>query len=341
MARRGGTTMVRIAIDAMGGDNAPKEIVQGVVLAAKEMPTVEFQLYGDEVKVNACLEESLPNIRVIHCSEKINSDDEPVKAIRSKKDASMVVAAKAVKEGEADALFSCGNTGALLTAGLLVVGRIKGIDRPGLMPVLPVVGKENRQFILMDVGANAQCKVQNLEQFAVLGSYYAKYVLNIENPTVGLLNNGTEEGKGNDLVKSVYPLLQENSSINFVGNVEAREILNGIADVVVTDGFTGNAVLKTIEGTALTMMSLLKENILNQGITGKLGALLLKDTFRSLKNTLDYSQFGGAVLFGLKAPVVKAHGSSSASSVYFAMKQIDTIVRSGVVKDLFDYFEEN
>ena len=214
--------MVRIAIDAMGGDNAPKEIVQGVVLAAKEMPTVEFQLYGDEAKVNECLEESLPNIRVIHCSEKINSDDEPVKAIRSKKDASMVVAAKAVKEGEADALFSCGNTGALLTAGLLVVGRIKGIDRPGLMPVLPVLGKENRQFIMMDVGANAECKPKNVHQFGILGSYYAKYVLGYENPTVGLLNNGAEEGKGNELAKEVYGLLKEDESLNFVGNVEAR-----------------------------------------------------------------------------------------------------------------------
>ena len=250
--------MVKIAIDAMGGDHAPKEIVAGAIQAAKEYPENEFQLYGDQDSIQAVMTETLPNIRIIHCSEKVTSEDEPVKAVRCKKDASIVVAAQAVKDGEADALFSAGNTGGLLASGLLIVGRIKGIDRPGLMPVLPVVGKENRQFILMDVGANAQCKVQNLEQFAVLGSYYAKYVLKIDNPTVGLLNNGTEEGKGNDLVKSVYPLLQENSSINFVGNVEAREILNGIADVVVTDGFTGNAVLKTIEGTALTMMSLLK-----------------------------------------------------------------------------------
>ena len=316
--------MVRIAIDAMGGDNAPKEIVQGVVLAAKEMPTVEFQLYGDEAKVNTCLEESLPNIRVIHCSEKINSDDEPVKAIRSKKDASMVVAAKAVKEGEADALFSCGNTGALLTAGLLVVGRIKGIDRPGLMPVLPVLGKENRQFIMMDVGANAECKPKNVHQFGILGSYYSKYVLGYENPTVGLLNNGAEEGKGNELAKEVYGLLKEDDSLNFVGNVEARDILTGAADVVVTDGFTG----------------LLKNGIKGQGIQGKLGALLLKNTFYGLKNTLDYSQFGGAVLFGLKGAVVKSHGSSKSDSVYHAMKQIDTIVSSGVINDLVAHFEQ-
>ena len=224
--------------------------------------------------------------------KKSTPDDEPVKAIRSKKDASMVVAAKAVKEGEADALFSCGNTGALLTAGLLVVGRIKGIDRPGLMPVLPVLGKDNRQFIMMDVGANAECKPKNVHQFGILGSYYSKYVLGYENPTVGLLNNGAEEGKGNELAKEVYGLLKEDESLNFVGNVEARDILTGAADVVVTDGFTGNAVLKTIEGTALAMMGLLKEGIKGQGIQGKLGALLFKNTFYGLKNTLDYSQFG-------------------------------------------------
>jgi len=324
--------MVRIAIDAMGGDNAPKEIVQGVVLAAKEMPTVEFQLYGDEAKVNVCLEESLPNIRVIHCSEKINSDDEPVKAIRSKKDASMVVAAKAVKEGEADALFSCGNTGALLTAGLLVVGRIKGIDRPGLMPVLPVLGKENRQFIMMDVGANAECKPKNVHQFGILGSYYSKYVLGYENPTVGLLNNGAEEGKGNELAKEVYGLLKEDDSLNFVGNVEARDILTGAADVVVTDGFTGNAVLKTMEGTALGLFKQLKTVLSGGGLKAKIGAFLLKNDLRGLKKTLDYSDVGGAVLFGLQAPVVKTHGSSDAKAVYSTIRQIRTMLETDVIR---------
>lgn len=333
--------MVRIAIDAMGGDNAPQAVVEGVVRAAKEYPQNEFQLYGDETKIQAVLKENLENITIIHCSEKITSEDEPVRAVRSKKDASMVVAATAVKEGKADALFSAGNTGGLLASGLLIVGRIKGIDRPGLMPILPVIGEENRQFIMMDVGANAECKVKNLQQFATLGSYYAQYVLKIDQPKIGLLNNGTEEGKGNELAKEVYPLLKEDNSLNFIGNVEARDILNGVADVVVTDGFTGNAVLKTIEGTALSMLSLMKRNILAQGITGKLGALLLKNTFRSLRDTLDYSQFGGAVLFGLKAPVVKAHGSSSDSSIYYALKQIDTIVTSGVVNDLVKHFEEN
>lgn len=332
--------MVKIAIDAMGGDNAPKAIVDGVMKAAREYPQNEFQLYGDESAIQAVLSDTLPNITIIHCTEKITSDDEPVRAVRRKKDASMVVAAQAVKEGKADALFSAGNTGGLLASGLLIVGRIKGIDRPGLMPILPVIGEDNRQFIMMDVGANAECKVKNLEQFATLGSYYATYVLNVQNPRVGLLNNGTEEGKGNELAKAVYPLLKDDQSLNFIGNVEARELLNGVADVVVTDGFTGNAVLKTIEGTALSMLRLMKKNILAQGLSGKLGALLLKNTFRGIRDTMDYSQFGGAVLFGLKAPVVKAHGSSDESSVYYALKQIDTIVTSGVVVDLVKHFED-
>lgn len=331
--------MIRIAIDAMGGDHAPKEIVLGVLQAAKENTDIEYQLYGDTEKINEHISEQLSNIRVIHTTQKIDSDDEPVRAIRSKKDASMVVAARAVKEGQADALFSAGNTGGLLASGLLIVGRIKGIDRPGLMPVLPVVSQPNRQFILMDVGANADCKPKNIHQFAILGSYYAKYVLSIPNPVVALLNNGTESSKGNELSKQSYELLAEDESLHFSGNIEARELLSGQADVVVTDGFTGNAVLKTIEGTAITMLGLLKEKILAQGVKGKLGGLLLKESFRSVKNTLDYSQIGGAVLFGLKAPVVKSHGSSDRESVYHALRQIKTIVQSNVVADMTTYFE--
>ena len=331
--------MIRIAIDAMGGDHAPKEIVLGVLQAAKENTDIEYQLYGDTEKINEHISEQLSNIRVIHTTQKIDSDDEPVRAIRSKKDASMVVAARAVKEGQADALFSAGNTGGLLASGLLIVGRIKGIDRPGLMPVLPVVSQPNRQFILMDVGANADCKPKNIHQFAILGSYYAKYVLSIPNPVVALLNNGTESSKGNELSKQSYELLAEDESLHFSGNIEARELLSGQADVIVTDGFTGNAVLKTIEGTAITMLGLLKEKILAQGLKGKLGGLLLKESFRSVKNTLDYSQIGGAVLFGLKAPVVKSHGSSDRESVYHALRQIKTIVQSNVVADMTTYFE--
>lgn len=249
---------MKIAVDAMGGDNAPKAIVEGVVLAAQEFKDIEFQLYGKESAVREHLIDET-NITIIHTDEKIMSEDDPVRAVRRKKDASMILAAKAVKEGKADALFSAGNTGALLAAGLLIVGRMKGIDRPGLLVTLPALGGGVNAFNMMDVGANADSKPENLNQFATLGSYYAQFVRGIQKPRVGLLNNGTEENKGNELTKQAYALLKENHEINFIGNVEARELLNGVADVVVTDGFTGNAVLKTVEGTALSMMKLVKK----------------------------------------------------------------------------------
>lgn len=333
--------MVRIAIDAMGGDFAPEKIVAGVIKTAKELTDTEFQLYGDEAAIRTYLTEELANIKVIHCSEKIMSDDEPVRSIRRKKDASMVVAAKAVKEGQADALFSAGNTGALLASGLFIVGRIKGIDRPGLMPVLPVFNGDKQQFVMMDVGANADCKPYHLEQFGILGTYYSQYVLGVKNPTVGLLNNGTESTKGNELTKEVHKLLTANEAINFIGNVEARELLQGPADVVVTDGFTGNAVLKTIEGTAIALLKTMKRSILSSGLKAKLGAVLLKPTFKKLKSSVNYEEFGGAVLLGVKGPVVKAHGTADETTVYYTLKQIQTIVTSNVITDLVDYFENN
>lgn len=332
--------MKKIAIDAMGGDNAPKEIVKGVLLAAQKFNDIAYILYGDEEKIKAYLPDKYDNITIVHTSEKINSDDEPVKAIRQKKQSSMVLAAQAVKNKEADALFSAGNTGALLAAGLLIVGRIKGIDRPGLMPTLPVVTDSNRQFVFMDVGANADVKAKNLNQFATLGSYYAKFVLGINQPKVALLNNGVEETKGNELTKEAYELLKDRQDIHFIGNIEARELLNGQADVVVSDGFTGNAVLKSIEGTAMSMVNLIKSTIQNGNITTKLGGLLVKNSLSQIKDVLDYSKHGGAVLLGVKAPVVKTHGSADATAVYYTIKQIRTILNSHVIDDVVSYFEK-
>lgn len=331
---------MKIAVDAMGGDNAPKAIVEGAVRAAKEFSDVTLILYGDEQQIRPFLPENLPNIQIVHTDEKIESEDDPVKSIRRKKDASMVLAAYAVKNGEADAIFSAGNTGALLTAGLLIIGRIKGIDRPGLMVTMPSLKGEGESFQMLDVGANAESKPHNLEQYATLGSYYARFVAGKQNPRVALLNNGTEENKGNPLTKESYRLLKENKEINFIGNIEARELLAGEADVIVTDGFTGNAVLKTIEGTALSMMSLLKESIKGGGAKGKIGALMLKDSLTGMKDTLDYSKHGGAVLFGVKAPVIKTHGSATDESVYFTIRQIRHILQSNVVLDLITYFEQ-
>ena len=320
--------MKRIAVDAMGGDHAPKEIVEGVNQALVAFPDIEIQLYGDEEKIKQYLT-ATERVSIVHTTEKINSDDEPVKAIRRKKEASMVLAAKAVKDGKADAVLSAGNTGALLAAGIFVVGRIKHIDRPGLMSTLPT--SDGKGFDMMDLGANAENSAKHLHQYAILGSFYAENVRGIQNPRVGLLNNGTEETKGDPLRKEVFALLSNEPSINFVGNVEARELLNGVADVVVTDGFTGNAVLKSIEGTGLGIMGQLKTAIEGGGWKAKIGYLFLKDSLRVLKKSLDYSEGGGAVLLGLQAPVVKAHGSSDARAILGAIRQVRVMLETDVV----------
>lgn len=329
---------MKIAVDAMGGDNAPQAIVEGVMLAKQDFPDIEFQLYGKEAEIKKYITDE-KNITIIHTNEKIASDDEPVKAIRRKKTASMVLAAQAVKNGEADAIFSAGNTGALLAAGLFIVGRIKNVERPGLMSTLPVMGEPDKGFDMLDLGANADNKPEHLVQYAVLGSFYAEKVRNVQNPRVGLLNNGTEKTKGSELTKKAFELLAADETINFVGNVEARELLNGVADVVVTDGFTGNAVLKSIEGTAMNMMSLLKTAILSEGVKGKMGALLLKNALRGMKDEMDYSKHGGAVLFGLKAPVIKTHGATGPDAVRYTIRQIHTMLETQVVPQLVEYYE--
>lgn len=324
-----------IAVDAMGGDNAPKAIVEGVNQALADFKDIEVQLYGDEAKIKEYLT-ARERVTIIHTDEKINSDDEPAKAIRKKKKASMVLGAQAVKDKKADAVISAGNTGALLAAGLFVVGRIKGVERPGLMSTMPSFAGQG--FDMLDLGANAENTAKHLHQYAILGSFYAKNVRGIAQPRVGLLNNGTEETKGDTLRKEAFALLSAEPSINFVGNVEARDLMAGVADVVVADGFTGNAVLKAIEGTGLGIMKQLKSVIMNGGLKAKLGALLLKDSLSGMREVMDYSSAGGAVLFGLKAPVVKCHGSSDAKSVYYTIKQVRTMLDTQVVDQLVEAF---
>ncbi|MBF8971077.1 phosphate acyltransferase PlsX [Streptococcus sp. NLN76] len=328
--------MKRIAIDAMGGDAAPQAIVEGVLRARDELSDVIFQLYGDQDQIQPLIENS-NRIEIIHTKEKIEGDDEPARAIRRKKDASMVLAAKAVKEGQADALLSAGNTGALLAASFFIIGRIKGIDRPGLLTILP--SKNGQGFVMMDLGANAESTAGHLEQYALMGSFYASQVRGIQNPRVGLLNNGSEAGKGDPLRKEAYQLLEAREDLNFVGNVEARDLMDQVADVVVTDGFTGNAVLKTMEGTALGILSQLKSTILAGGLRAKLGAWLLKPSLKEMQQSLDYTEAGGAMLFGVKAPVVKAHGSSDAKSIYYTLKQVATILDSQIVEQTRGVFQ--
>lgn len=318
-----------IALDGMGGDHAPDEIVQGAIKSVEAFTDITIHIYGDEQKITPLLPDN-PRLVVHHCSEVIEPDDEPVRAIRRKKDASMVRMAQAVKDGEAHACVSAGNTGALMSAGLFVVGRIDGIERPALAPTLPTV--DGQGFVLLDVGANADAKPINLVQNAIMGSIYAEKVRSIEKPRVGLLNIGTEEGKGNELTKQTYDLLKE-APIHFIGNIEARDLLMGVADVAVTDGFTGNMILKTIEGTAMSFFTMLKE-VYGASMKTKMSALLVKDELRGLKNKMDYTEYGGAGLFGLKSPVIKAHGSSNANAILNAVRQARTMVQYDVCETI-------
>jgi glycerol-3-phosphate acyltransferase PlsX len=316
---------MRIAIDAMGGDHAPKEIVLGAIKAIQTFHDLHITLVGDEEQIRKHLT-SEDRIDILHTNEVILSTDEPVRAVRRKKDASMVLAAKQVAEGTADACISAGNTGALMATGLFIVGRIDGIERPGLSPTLPTL--DGSGFLLLDVGANVDAKPEHLLQYGIMGSIYSERVRGISKPRVGLLNIGTEEKKGNTLTKEAFELL-EKANIHFVGNVEARDLLDGVADVVVTDGFTGNMVLKTIEGTAISMFKMLKE-ALTGSFKSKMAAAVLKPDLVRLKTKMDYSEYGGAGLFGLKAPVIKAHGSSDANALYNAIRQGREMVEKNV-----------
>ncbi|WP_421384539.1 phosphate acyltransferase PlsX [Bacillus salacetis] len=316
---------MKIAIDAMGGDNAPKEIVLGAKKAVDEFQDVEIILFGDEEKIKAEIGEH-ERIEIVHTTEVILGTDEPVRAVRRKKNASMVLMAQAVADGKADACISAGNTGALMTSGLFIVGRIKGIERPALAPTLPTL--DGSGFLMLDLGANVDAKPEHLLQYALMGSIYAEKVRGISKPRVGLLNIGTEEKKGNELTKAAFSLLQD-AEINFIGNVESRDLLEGAADVVVTDGFTGNMVLKTIEGTALSIFSMLKTT-LTSSLKNKVAAGLIKSDLKELKNMLDYTEYGGAGLFGLNAPVIKAHGSSNANALFNAVRQARQMVSNSV-----------
>jgi fatty acid/phospholipid synthesis protein PlsX len=304
---------MKIVIDGMGGDNAPIEIVKGAV-EASALTEHEIILVGDEKKINTELTKykyKKDKITVIHASEVISSDDAPVKAVRTKQDSSMVKGITMVKNGEADLFISAGNTGAIMAAGLFILGRIPGIDRPAIASTYPILGRG--VSLMVDSGANSECKPNNLLEFATMGSIYMDKVLNKKNPTVGLVNIGTEETKGTTVLKAAHELLSK-SSINFIGNIEAREIPNGGADVIVCDGFVGNVILKLTEGLAWSILKLLKKKF-TDGMVPKMGALLLSGKLKELKAEFDYSEYGGAPILGVKGALVKMHGSSNANAV--------------------------
>ena len=332
--------MKTIAIDAMGGENAPKAIVDAVLKAKPKLKDTKFVLFGDEEKINELIPaEQKDRIDVIATSEVIIDSDEPVKAIRRKKNSSMVVAANYVKSGKADALFSLGNTGALLACGIFIIGRIKGVERPALMPTLPSAKSEDG-FNIIDVGANAQSTPEYLVQWAQMANFYAQKIRNIKNPTVALLNNGAEDDKGDPLHQEAYKLLKA-TDLNFIGNAEGNDLMEGKADVIVTDGFTGNATLKAIEGTASVILRLLKDSLLNNGLRPKVGALLAKPGLTALKKRFDTARYGGAVLLGVNAPVVKTHGRSNIRPIYYTLLQIDKMLSQDLVGEYKKYFSES
>ena len=328
---------MKIVIDGMGGDNAPKSNVEGAISAIKEY-NVDLIITGDKYileKEFSNYEFDRTKLEIVHTTEIIENEDKPVKAIRSKKDSSMVVALRLVKEGKADAIISAGNTGALLAGGLFVVGRIKGIDRPCLCPAIPNV--KRGMTLIADGGANADCKSRNLVEFAAMSNIYAKKVLNIDSPKVALANVGIEEGKGNDLVKKAYEELK-NIDLNFIGNVEARDVINAYTDIIVCDGFTGNILLKAAEGVAMSVLSLLKETFL-ASTKGKMGAMLLKNDLRKLKSFMDYAEYGGAPLLGVNGGVIKAHGTSDSRAIKNAINQGIKFAEGNVIKDIEEFIK--
>lgn len=321
---------MKIIVDAMGGDNAPDEIIKGAVDAAKEIDAT-IVLVGNAKIIKDRLDklEKRDNIKVKHASEVISNEEVPTKAIKTKKDSSMVVGLNMIKEKEGEVFISAGSTGALLTGALLNVGRIKGISRPALCPTLP---SQKGPFVIVDAGANTNCRPDYLVQFAHMGNIYCKNVLGIKNPRVGLLNIGTEAEKGNDLTKTTYELLKR-EKFNFIGNIEGRDLMPGNVDVVVCDGFTGNVMLKTIEGFGLAVFGILGDTI-KKSLRRKVGALLLKPALREIKHKMDYTEYGGALLLGINGGIIKCHGTSKAKEIRSAILQAYEFEKTNTIENI-------
>ena len=303
-----------VALDAMGGDNAPKEMIKGAVQALEKTDAVQVLLVGKEDVIRAELAQytyDKARIEVVNATEVIETAEPPVNAIRRKKDSSIVVGMKLVKEGQADAFVSAGSSGAVLVGGQVIVGRIKGVERPPLAPLIPT---EKGVSLLVDCGANVDARPSHLVQFAKMGSIYMEHVVGIKNPKVGIVNIGAEEEKGNALVKETFPLLKGEKNINFIGSVEAREIPHGQADVIVCEAFAGNIILKLFEGVGSVLISEIKKGMMGS-LRSKIGALLVKPALKKTLKSFDSSEYGGAPLLGLNGLVVKTHGSSTAREI--------------------------
>lgn len=322
---------MKIIIDAMGGDNAPQAPVEAGCKASKDLGVGIVFVGKKEIIEEELSKYSYDSGRVelVEAEDVITNHEEPAKAVRSKKNSSIVVAANLLKNGGGDVLLSMGNTGALLASGLLIVGRIKGVLRPALATLLP---SAKGPKMLIDAGANTNCKAENLVQFAVMGSIYMKNVIGIKKPAVGLISNGEEEGKGDDLTKSAYPFLKS-APIKFMGNIEGRDVMEGTADVMVCDGFVGNVILKTVEGMGHVVGNLVK-GIFTDNVFSKFGALFVLKKVTEFKQKMDYREYGGAPLLGTKKPVIKGHGSSDAKAVYSAIKQAKKFVETNIIEEI-------
>ncbi len=330
--------MVNVAVDAMGGDNAPAEIVKGAVQAVNENENVKIFLTGrkdDIEKELAAYDHPSDRVKIVEASEIIEMGEPPVMAIRKKRDSSIVVALNLVKDKKCDAFVSAGSTGAVLAGGQLLIGRIRGVERPPLAPLIPTL---EGVTLLVDCGANVDARPTHLVQFAKMGSAYMKYAMGVNVPRVALLNIGTEEEKGNALVKETYPLLKACTDINFVGSIEARDIPQGGADVIVCDAFAGNVALKMYEGVAKVLLSKIKEVMMSSTKT-KIGAMLIKDRLKECLKEFDATQYGGAPLLGLKGLVVKTHGSAKAVEVKNSVIQCITFKEQDVNGKIKQYLD--
>ena len=320
---------MKIIIDAFGGDNAPLEIIKGSALAVKDLGA-EIILTGNEAEIKRVASEnniSLENIQIEDCDEVITMEDEPIAVRKTKKNSSMAVGFRLLNEGKGDAFISCGNSGALCVGATTIAGRIKGIKRTAFAPVLP---SNSGFFMLLDGGANVDARPEMLYQFALMGSVYMERVMGVKNPRIGLANVGTEEHKGNDLYRETFKLLSD-SNLNFVGNVEGRDLSEGVCDVVVCDGFTGNLILKTYEGVAITLMKKMK-HMFTDSLKGKLAAVLTMKDLKELKKKFDYNQYGGAPILGSAKPVFKAHGDSKAVTIRFAVELSMNYVKGNAIE---------
>lgn len=323
---------MKIIVDGMGGDNAPLQILKGCELAVKQLGA-EIIVTGPEEILNKTIEENKidkTNITVVHAPQIITMDDEPVSVVKAKRDSSMGKALDMLKNGEADAMVSAGNTGALLSGGTLIVKRIKGVKRASLGATLPT---KTGYSIIMDSGATIDCRPEYLNQYGLMGSVYMKHMFGLANPTVALANNGTEECKGTELYTQAYQLLRNNPDINFIGNIEGRGVMLGESHVIVADGFTGNLILKSCEGAALYLLGLLKQ-MLTKNLLSKLAALMLSKNIKQIKSKVDYKEVGGAPLIGTTKPVIKAHGSSDAKAIKNAIRQAMTYASSDIITEI-------